>query len=82
MNIIILWILITLLIVIILLLSIAILYFVKKATYLSKKEKDFINFSIDMYIDYAEELKINSENEHNLIVKELKKIKEKLFNVK
>jgi len=66
--------------VIILLLSITIFYIAKKSSYLSKKEKEFIEFCINMYIDYAKELKINSENEHDLIVKELEKIKEKLIN--
>lgn len=45
---------------------------------MSRKEKDFIEFAIDMYIDYAKDLNINSETEHDRIVAELKKIKEKL----
>ena len=80
MNIIILWVLIIILVVIILLLSLTIYFFVKKNIYLSNKEKEFIVFCIDMYINYAEELEINSKNEHSLIVKELEKIKEKLIN--
>ena len=50
---------------------------IRKATYLSEKEKDFIKFAIDMYIDYAKELNIYSEEKHELIVKNLNKIKEK-----
>ena len=63
----------------ILLLSVAIFLIIKKTIYLSKKERDFIEFAIDMYIDYAKDLNINSETEHDRIVAELKKIKEK-FN--
>lgn len=62
----------------ILLLSIAIFLIIKKTIYLSRKEKDFIEFAIDMYVDYAKDLNINSETEHDRIVIELKKIKEKL----
>ncbi len=61
-----------------LLLSVAIYLIIKKTTYLSRKEKDFIEFAIDMYVDYAKDLNINSETEHDRIVAELKKIKEKL----
>jgi len=50
---------------------------VKKATYLSKKQKDFIIFAIDMYIDYAEELDIMAGDKHEIIVENLKEIKEK-----
>jgi len=60
------------------LLCIALFLLIKKATYLSKKEKDFIEFTIDMYIDYAKDLNINSETEHDRIVIELKKIKDTL----
>jgi len=63
----------------ILLLSVAVFLIIKKTIYLSKKERDFIEFAIDMYIDYAKDLNINSETEHDRIVAELKKIKEK-FN--
>lgn len=56
--------------------SLSLLYVIKKATYLSKKEKEFISFAIDMYIDYAKELNIESPKQHEFIVKQLKKIKE------
>lgn len=45
---------------------------------MSEKEKKFIIFVIDIYIDYAEELHLNSVEEHEKIVEELNKIKEKL----
>lgn len=71
-----LWVLIILLIIIILFLSIALFHVIKKATYLSKKQKEFIIFSIDMYLDYAEELEIYSKEQHDIIIKNLKEIKE------
>jgi len=49
----------------------------KKTTYMSDKEKEFIDFAIDMYVDYAEELNINTHEQHELIVKHLKKIQNK-----
>ena len=73
----ILWIVIILLIIIIVFLSITLFIIVKKATYLSKKQKDFIKFAIDMYIDYAEELDITAGDKHEIIVENLKEIKEK-----
>jgi len=44
-----------------------------------QEDKEYINFVIDMYIDYAKELNIYSEKQHDVIVKRLKKIKEKYF---
>lgn len=49
---------------------------IKKGYYISDDDKEIINFAIDMYIDYAIELNIYSEKEHDKIVKRLKKIKE------
>lgn len=72
-----LWIIIFILLLIIVLLVSALLYVVKKAMYLSRKEKDFLIFVIDIYIDYAEELKLNSIQEHNLIVGQLNRLKNK-----
>ena len=77
----ILWIVIILLIVIVLLLSITLYVVIKKATYLSKKQKEFITFAIDMYIDYSEELDITSKSQHDIIVQNLKEIKEKQIKV-
>lgn len=65
------------LIVIILLLSIGMYIIAKKTTYLSKKQKEFIVFAIDMYIDYSEELNITSKEQHDIIIDNLKNIKEK-----
>lgn len=72
------WILIIILALIVLLLSIALLKVIKNATYLSKKEKDIIIFSIDMYIEYGEEIGITSEDKHNIIIKELNNVKKKI----
>jgi len=74
--IIILWSIIFILILIIFFLSISLYKIIKKATYLSKKEKEFLKFAIDLYIDYSKELNIESPEQHEYIVKELKRIKE------
>ena len=66
-----------LLIVVIILLAMALYGFSKKSLYLSKNEKEFIIFAIDMYIQYAEELEINSETQHKTIIVQLKNIKQK-----
>ena len=56
---------------------------VKKITIISEKEKEFIEFAINMYIKYAEELEITSPEEHDYIVKELEKIRKRyLINTK
>lgn len=60
---------------IILLLSFGLVLIIKNATYLSKKEKDMVIFSIDMYIDYGDEIGITDEKQHPIIIDELKKIK-------
>ena len=73
----ILWIVIGVLLTISLILSITLFHVVTKASYLSKKQKEFIVFAIDMYIDYAEELDITSKTQHDIIVENLKEIKEK-----
>jgi hypothetical protein len=46
-------------------------------TYISKKEKEFLEFAVNMYIEYAEELEINDNEHHDKIVKSLESIKEK-----
>lgn len=76
----ILWIIILILVIIILLLSIVLYLVIKKASYLSTKQKEFIIFAIDMYLDYAEELDITSKEQHDVIVENLKTIKEKHLN--
>ena len=77
-----LYILIAILIGIIALLAGALLLFAKKSIFLSKKENDFLIFVIDMYIQYAEELEINSEEQHDKIVMELNRIKKKHLKIK
>ncbi len=69
---------ILLLVVIISILSYSIMKIIKNTTYLSDKEKDMIKFSIDMYIDYGEEIGITDEKQHPIIIDELGKIKDKL----
>jgi len=71
-----LWIVVFILLLVVVLLSIALVTVIKRATYLSEKDKDFIVFVIDIYIDYAEELKLNTVEEHEIIVKQLERIKE------
>jgi hypothetical protein len=73
-------------IIVIILLSIAVvalaltlLFFVRKSVYIPDKDKEFIEFTIDMYIQYAEDLKINSPTQHKKIVEQLEKIKTKYF---
>lgn len=75
------------LIIIILLLSVAIvtltfvfLQYQKKSTFIPDKDKEFIEFTIDMYIQYAEDLDIHSPQQHKKIVTQLEKIKTKYFN--
>lgn len=76
----ILWVVIILLLIIVVFLSITLFMVIKKASYLSKKQKDFIKFAIDMYIDYAEELDITAGDKHEMIVEQLIEIKEKHLN--
>lgn len=45
---------------------------------MSEKEKEFLDFTITMYVDYGEEIQINSKEQHDIIVKELEKIKNKI----
>jgi hypothetical protein len=73
----ILYILLILLIAIILFLALALYYFIKKSIYLSDKEKEFIVFVIDIFAQYGDELGIQSKDQHEKIVKELEKIKNK-----
>ena len=72
------WIILIIFALIILLLSISLVLVIKKATYFSKKNRDLIIFVMDMYIDYGDEIGITSKDKHDLIIKELDNIKEKL----
>jgi hypothetical protein len=74
-----LWIITIFLIILCCFLCFIIYYIAKKATYLSKKEKEFLEFAISMYIDYSKQLDIISEQHHDIIIQELKKIKERYF---
>ena len=72
------WWIIGILVIIVLLLSVALYRVIDKATYMSKKEKDFVLFVIKIYIDYAEELGLSSAEQHDILVKELEKIKKSI----
>lgn len=50
-------------------------FFIKKSTYFSKKEKEYILFLIDIFSEYGEDLGIQSKEQHKLLVEELNKIK-------
>lgn len=67
--------------IIILILAASIFFLIKMLPryLICKKEKDFLLFTIDMYVDYAKDLNIHSEEQHEIIVNELNKIKEKYF---
>jgi biopolymer transport protein ExbD len=49
----------------------------KKTTYLTKKEKEFIIFVIDIFSDYGDELGVQTKEQHEKLVEELNKIKKK-----
>jgi hypothetical protein len=70
------------LVIVILLLALALYYLIKKSIYLSDKEKDFIIFVIDIFEQYGDDLGIQSKEQHEQLVNELEKIKNKHFNVK
>jgi hypothetical protein len=75
----ILYILIVLLVTIILFLSLAFYLLLKKGAFISDKEKEFIVFVIDIFIQYGDDLGIQSKEEHEKITAELNKIKDKYF---
>ena len=77
---------ITVLIIVIVLLCIAVvvlaiahLLYLKKSTFIPDKDKEFIEFTIDMYIQYAKDLDIHSPQQHKKIVEQLERIKDKYF---
>ena len=72
---------IILLILIIAGLTVSFFLLIKKVTPLSKKEKEFIEFAVNMYIEYAEELHITSPEQHEYLLKELKKIKKRYLDI-
>jgi len=73
----ILYIAIALLAISVLLLAMALYYLIRRGTYLSEKEKEFITFVIDIFVEYGDDLGIQSKDEHQKISKELEKIKNK-----
>lgn len=76
---IVLYVIILLLVVIIVLLSITLYIFSKKSIYLSRREKDYILFTINIFSEYSDELGIQSKDQHKLLVEELEKLKKKHF---
>jgi hypothetical protein len=48
----------------------------KEALFLPKKDVEFIEFTVDMYIKYAKDLDIHSKEQHEFIVNELERIRE------
>ena len=79
---IILYILLILLAIAILFLSLAIYHFLKKGMFISDKEKEFIVFVIDIFEQYGDDLGIQSKEQHEKLVNELEKIRNKHFNIK
>lgn len=77
---IVLYIIILLLILIIIFLSLTLYVFSKKHTYFSDKEKEFIYFTFQIFSEYSSELGIQSKEQHEKLVIELKKIENKLKN--
>ena len=73
----ILWLVIIFLLLSILGLVFVLIYIIKKATYLTKNEKKYLDFVIDIYINYASELNVVVEDKHEKIVQELEKIRDK-----
>jgi len=68
---------ILLLVLIIVLLSTSIYYLIKKSIYLSDKEKEFIIFTFDVFIEFGEDLGIQSKEQHKKLAEELEKIRKK-----
>jgi len=72
-----LYIIIAILAIAVLALSASLYFFIKKSTYMTDKEKDFLAFVIDMYTQYAEDLEIHSKAQHAKVAKQLEDIKNK-----
>ena len=60
-------------------LSLLIFFWIKNYKSIDKKDKEFIIFVIDMYIQYAKDLDIHSEEQHDKMVEHLETIKTKYF---
>jgi len=50
---------------------------IKKSTYLSDREKEFVTFVIDIFTEYGDDLGIQTKEQHEKLVEELEKIKKK-----
>lgn len=50
----------------------------RQAIFLSKKDLQFLEFAIDMYIKYAIELNIASKEQHEFIVSELERLRKEI----
>lgn len=61
-------------------LSLAILYIIKKTSFLSSKEKKFLIFVVDIFEKYGEKLGIQSVDQHKQLCDELNKIKTKYLD--
>jgi hypothetical protein len=79
---IILYIAIILLVVAVVLLAGALYLFAKRSLYISDKEKEFIVFVIDIFVQYGDDLGIQSKEQHKKLTEELEKIKTKYFKAK
>jgi len=64
--------------IIILLLSLALYIFIKKSFYLNNKEKEFILFTFSVFMEYGDDLGIQSKEQYQKICEELNKIKKRL----
>lgn len=70
---------ILILVLIVLILALALSFFIKKNIYITDKEKEFIVFTINMYIEHFADLKLTTKEQHDKVCNELKKIKTKHF---
>ena len=61
--------------------AIAFLLYIRKSTFISDKDKEFIEFTIDMYIQYAKDLDIHSPKQHKKIIEQLERIKNKYLKI-
>jgi hypothetical protein len=76
------FILIIIILIIILIFTYNVYNLLKNKFILSDKDKEFIIFTIDMYLRYGEELDIIPEDKHEIIVENLTNIKNKINNAK
>lgn len=77
----ILYVIIIILLIIVFLLALALFLFSKKSIYLSNREKEFIIFVIDIFIQYGDDLGVQSKEQHVKLAEELEKIKSKYLKM-